>query len=56
MVQHIVEKQSAFTFGVYHDVSSWLKLIAEYSLVEVEWSDGASQEADVFTVGSFFLW
>ena len=52
----IVEKQSAITFGVYHDVNAWLKVIAEYSLTEAEWADGASQEADTFSVGSFFLW
>jgi hypothetical protein len=52
----IVDKQSAFTFGIYHDVNAWLKLVAEYSLVESEWADGADKESDVFTVGSFFLW
>ncbi|MDD9864124.1 MAG: porin [Gammaproteobacteria bacterium] len=50
------EEQNALTVGLYHDVTSWFKVMAEYSKVEHEWFDGATQEADVFAVGSFFLW
>lgn len=50
------DKLSAITVGVYHDVTSWFKVVAEYSRVENEWHDGASVEADVFSAGGFFLW
>jgi len=50
------EEQNALTVGLYHDVTSWFKVMAEYTRVEHEWFDGATQEADVFAVGSFFLW
>jgi len=51
-----IDSQSAFTAGIYHDVNAWLKVIAEYSKTENDWHDGASQEADTISVGSFFLW
>jgi len=51
-----IEEQNALTVGLYHDVTSWFKVMAEYTRVEHEWFDGATQEADVFAVGSFFLW
>jgi hypothetical protein len=54
---------SMWTVGVYHDVNSWLKFIAEYSHSENDYgvnnftrSSGASTEADTFSVGSFFFW
>jgi hypothetical protein len=56
-----------WTVGVYHDVSSWLRLIAEYSHLENDFGSGTynaavgptvggDTEADVFSVGSFFFW
>jgi hypothetical protein len=51
-----------WTVGVYHDVNSWLKLIAEYSNSENEYSaNGAgtfsgSTESDTFSLGTFFVW
>ena len=57
ITQHVaIERNSATTVGVYHDVTSWFKVVAEYSKVEVEWHDGRDQESDVFSVGAFFLW
>jgi hypothetical protein len=52
---------SMWTIGVYHDMNSWLKLIAEYSNLENEYdafgaSIGGDTEADVFSLGTFFLW
>ena len=54
---------SMWTVGVYHDVSSWLKVIAEYShsmndygANVVTLANGADTEADTFSVGSFFFW
>ena len=40
-----------WTVGVYHDVNSWLKVVAEYSNFE---AGGA--ETDTFSLGGFLLW
>lgn len=50
-----------WTIGVYHDMNSWAKLIAEYSSLENDYgslgaSAGASTEADAFTLGTFIFW
>jgi Gram-negative porin len=50
-----------WTVGVYHDVSSWLKVIAEYSNAENEFGSagalpGSNTESNTFSVGSFFFW
>ncbi len=43
-----------WTVGVYHDVNSWLKLVAEYNNQE---SDQLGvTDADVFGVGAFIFW
>ncbi|MGD9601488.1 MAG: porin [Gammaproteobacteria bacterium] len=54
---------SMWTVGVYHDVNSWLKLIAEYSHSRNDFgqnqftlANGQDTEADTFSVGSFFFW
>ena len=57
-----VNKLSSLTFGAYYDVTSWFKLIAEYSRVTNEWHSwpGLGQDltvdSNVFSVGSFFTW
>ena len=51
-----METQSAFVVGLYYDVNSWLKLVAEYTKQEEEWHDGTDLEADIFAVGGFFFW
>ena len=54
-----------WTIGVYHDVNSWLKVVAEYNDAEQDCSTalgarcaGAdNQESDGFSVGGFiFFW
>jgi hypothetical protein len=50
-----------WTVGVYHDMNSWLKLIAEYSSLENDYDGagsniGGSTDADVFSLGTFFFW
>jgi hypothetical protein len=50
-----------YTVGVYHDINSWLRVIAEYSHSENDYgsvglSPGNEAEADTFSVGSFFFW
>lgn len=54
---------SMWTVGVYHDVNSWLKFIAEYShsvndfgANQFTLANGIDTEADTFSVGSFFFW
>lgn len=47
-----------WTVGVYHDVNSWLKLVAEYSSVDQEGdvNNTLGPEQDIFSVGGFLLW
>lgn len=51
-----LEEQHAWTIGVYHDVTDWLKLVGEYSQVEREWFNGEDQDNDIFSIGGFFSW
>ena len=43
-----------WTVGVYHDVNSWLKVVAEYS--NYESSLLGITDADTFSIGGFILW
>lgn len=45
-------RNELWTVGVYHDVNSWLKLVAEYN------NQNSNQfgDADIFDVGGFVLW
>jgi hypothetical protein len=49
---------SMWTVGVYHDVNSWLRFIAEYSHLKNDFgTPGMSDpESNTFSVGSFFFW
>jgi hypothetical protein len=47
--------KSMWTAGVYHDITSWLKVIAEYNHGEFELGSDET-EADTFSVGSFIFW
>ena len=47
-------KNSMLTVGVYHDVTSWLKVIAEYNIYRSQQQLG--HRADGFSVGGFLLW
>ncbi len=43
-----------WTVGVYHDVNSWLKVIAEYGNYS---NDTLGQDdVDTFSIGGFLLW
>ncbi|MGE0386452.1 MAG: hypothetical protein AB7Q97_17120 [Gammaproteobacteria bacterium] len=48
--------QDAWTIGVYHDITSWLKVVAEYTNSNTEWQGGETMSTDTFAVGSFFFW
>lgn len=46
-----------WTVGVYHDVNSWLKLVAEYSDQHSDHlGTGGGSQVDTFSVGGFLLW
>ncbi|MEM7541746.1 MAG: porin [Pseudomonadota bacterium] len=51
-------ERSLWTVGVYHDVTSWLRVIAEYNRGENHGGapGGGDAEADTFSVGSFIFW
>ncbi len=50
-------ERSLWTVGVYHDVTSWLKLIAEYNHGEVDLNNGGrTPESDTLSVGGFMFW
>ncbi len=48
--------QQMWSVGVYHDVNSWLRLIAEYNDAETETANVTTQEYDSFAVGAFLFW
>jgi hypothetical protein len=52
-----------WTVGVYHDLTSWLKLVAEYNNINKESNSpvagdptSVELEADAFSVGAFMTW
>jgi hypothetical protein len=50
-----------WTIGVYHDMTSWMKMVAEYSNLENEYKSTSTfssgkTEADVFSLGAFLFW
>jgi len=51
---------SMWTVGIYHDVNSWLKLVAEYSDQQSNLlhhsTTALSHDAQTFSVGGFLLW
>jgi hypothetical protein len=47
-------KNNLLTVGIYHDVNSWLKVIAEYNTYRSNHQLGF--RADGFSVGGFLLW
>ena len=50
-------ERQLWTVGVYHDVSSWLRLIAEYNRGELNThTPGPNPGANTFSVGSFLFW
>ncbi len=51
-------RNSLWTVGVYHDVNSWLKVVAEYGSADENAGLFAANpsEHDVFSIGGFLLW
>lgn len=51
-----LEQRMSLTLGVYHDLTSWLRLVAEYSWYQLDWYGPASQTGNVLGAGGFFFW
>lgn len=57
-----IDKRKMHTFGIYHDVTANLKLVAEYSRVEEKYhnasplSGNSKDKRDVFSLGGFVSW
>ena len=47
---NLAESNELTTFGVYHDVNSWLKVVAEYNM------QSGFQENDHVSLGGFIFW
>ncbi|HEY6006073.1 MAG TPA: porin [Anaeromyxobacter sp.] len=51
-----LDNRSAITGGVYHDLTPWLKVGAEFTHAELVYFGGAKQATNIGSVGSFFFW
>jgi hypothetical protein len=51
-----LDKRTATTLGVWHNVTPSWQIIAEYTMAKAEWFDGADRESSIFAVGTFFYW
>ena len=51
---NVHSKGELWTVGVYHDVNSWLKVIAEYGNYENTLL--GQKDVDTFSIGGFLLW
>jgi hypothetical protein len=51
-----LDKRTATTLGVWHNITPSWQIIAEYTMAKAEWFDGADRESSIFAVGTFFYW
>jgi hypothetical protein len=51
-----LDKRTATTLGVWHNVTPSWQIIAEYTMAKAEWFDGADRESSIFAIGTFFYW
>lgn len=51
-----IQAQRAWTVGVYHDVTSWFKVVGEYTLPEDIYHGNIRQTSNVFAIGGHFYW
>ncbi len=49
-------ERSLWTVGVYHDVSSWLRIVAEYNRTQIDLERNAGHGADSISVGGILSW
>jgi hypothetical protein len=51
-----IDTRRSVTFGAYHDVNRWLKVVGEYTLAQTSWFGGAHQASNVVAFGGFVFW
>jgi hypothetical protein len=51
-----IDKRTAYTVGVYHNITPSWQVIGEYTQAKAEWFDGADRESSIYTIGTFFYW
>jgi hypothetical protein len=51
-----IDTRKSITGAVYQTVAKHLKVVAEYTRATTEWHGGGTQDADVVSLGGFFLW
>ena len=51
-----IDKRTAYTVGVYHNITPSWQVIGEYTKAKAEWFDGADRESSIYTIGTFFYW
>jgi len=49
-------ERSLWTVGVYHDVSSWLRIVAEYNRTQMDLERNSGHGADSISVGGILSW
>ena len=49
-------ERSLWAVGVYHDVTSWLKIVAEYNRTKVDLEKNSGDETDSISVGGVLSW
>tara|TARA_B100000579_G_C22835876_1_gene858703 strand:+ start:1394 stop:2395 length:1002 start_codon:yes stop_codon:yes gene_type:complete len=49
-------ERSLWAVGVYHDVTSWLKIVAEYNRTQVDLEKNSGDGTDSITVGGVLSW
>jgi hypothetical protein len=51
-----IDKRTAYTVAVSHDITPNWKVMAEYTKAKAEWDDGADLESNIYALGTFFIW
>ena len=51
-----IESRQAVTVGAYHDATTWMKLVAEYTNADVRWFNDAKQQANIVGAGMVVFW
>jgi predicted porin len=51
----IIDTRQAFTGGIYYDIIPSVKLVAEYTHLQVKWTDDAKQSSDTIGLGGFLF-
>jgi hypothetical protein len=58
----VIDNRQAITAGVYHDVTSWMKLVAEYTNAKLTWfkpaaaTSAPTQTSNIIGLGAVVFW